>query len=95
MKTTSQKNIELATFISHLLYKEDIMGTCCLVNKNTDEYDTEASHIAKHLRLGIPFKTALHDIFSFFFWEGCLIPSAKAVACIEAQYYNYVSKTDL
>jgi hypothetical protein len=78
--------------LSKILYDNDPMNTSCTVNKGMeDEYDSEARHIVYLLNKGVPFTTALHDVFSFFFWSGCLV-GAKEVATIEAQYYELLSK---
>lgn len=78
--------------LSKILYDNDPMNTSCTVNKNMeDEYDSEARHIIHLLGMGVPFKTALHDVFSFFFWSGCLTGSTEA-DIIEEQYYELLSK---
>lgn len=81
--------------LSKILYDNDPMNTQCTMNKHMeDEYDSEARHIVHLLSLGVPFKTALHDVFSFFFWSGCLSGSEEA-AIIEEQYYNLLLKLKL
>lgn len=78
--------------LSKILYDNDPMNTSCTVNKGMEnEYDAEARHIIHLLDRGVPFTTALHDVFSFFFYSGCLTGS-KEVAIIEAQYYELLSK---
>lgn len=75
--------------LSRILYLQDLMGCCCKENKGAEgEYDAEARHIVYLLELGVPFRTALHDVFSFFFRPGCLNP--LDVSIIECQYYNIV-----
>lgn len=82
--------------LSHWLYLYDPMGTCCNVNKQMeDEYDRPAGHIVQQLKFGIPFKTAIHDIFSFFWRDGCLIEKSFIVAIVEAQYYNHMIRQDM
>lgn len=80
-------------FLVGLLFRHDLIG---IIYKNNpsqyDEYASEARHIAHQLTLGIPFKTAIHDVFSFFFRCGELIPRAEIVARIEAEYYIHISK---
>ena len=76
--------------LSAIMYSHDPMGTQCRVNRNMEnEYDSEASHMIHLMEMGVPFKTALHDVFSFFFWDGCLIDNSKA-PIMEAEYYNLV-----
>jgi hypothetical protein len=82
--------------LSRLLYEQDPRNTCCRVNKGMeDEYDRVAGHIVQQLKVGIPFKTAFHDIFSFFWWSGCMIENPFVVAIIEAQYYNHIIRQDI
>ena len=77
--------------LSKIFYEHDPMGTSCNVNKNMrDEYDSEASHIVQLLSDGVPFRTALHDVFSFFFYDGCLI-GHPTVPLIESEYYLNIS----
>ena len=79
--------------LSNIFHYHDPMHTSCRVNRGMDnEYDSEARHIIYLLEQGVPFRTALHDVFSFFFWDGCLIEESSIVALIESQYYNTVSK---
>lgn len=79
--------------LSRLFYEQDPIGTCCRVNKGMeDEYDHEANLIIQQLRLGIPFKIAVHDIFSFSWWSGCIADNQLQIAIVEAQYYNHISK---
>lgn len=81
--------------LSHILYCVDPEHTSCNVNSGmTDEYDTEANHIVHLLSLGVPFKTALHDVFSFFFCDGCLINTIESII-IEIEYYNHISKYEI
>lgn len=59
--------------LSKILYDNDPAGTCCNVNKYMeDEYDAEARHIIYLLEQGVPFSKALRNVFSFFFYDGCL-----------------------
>ena len=79
--------------LSAILHLHDPMHTQCNVNKGMyGEYDHEARHIVSLLESGVPFKTALQDVFSFFFWDGCLIDIPLVVAIIESQYYSQMSK---
>lgn len=79
--------------LSKIFYAHDPMHTSCRENSGMeDEYDSEARHIIFLLEKGVPFKTALHDVFSFFFWDGCLIGEDLMVTIIVSQYYNYMSK---
>ena len=79
--------------LSKIFYYHDPMHTQCSVNKGMeDEYDAEARHIIFLLEQGVPFKTALHDVFSFFFRDGCLIGDTLMVTIIVSQYYNFMSK---
>lgn len=80
-------------FLQDLLFRHDLINIIYKNNiKQFDEYEPEARHIAQQLTLGIPFKTAIHDIFSFFFRDGELIGSEEFVARAEAEYYNHISK---
>jgi hypothetical protein len=80
-------------FLSYLFYQQDPMHTSCRVNRGMeDEYDRQARHIVHMVSLGVPFKTAVHDVFSFFWWDGCMIENSLIVAIVEAQYYNHISK---
>ena len=82
--------------LSKILYAHDLVGTSCNRNKGMeDEYDVEARHIVNLLSLGIPFRTALYDVFSFFFWDGCLKSVEFRVTLVEAEYYNQVSKYEI
>lgn len=81
--------------LSAIMYALDPMGTQCNVNKNMEnEYDPEANHIVTLLGMGVPFKTALHDVFSFFFWDGCLNENTAA-GIMESEYYNSVQSYKL
>ena len=79
--------------LSKIFHDHDPMHTQCCVNSGMgDEYDSEARNIIFLLEQGVPFKTALHDVFSFFFWDGCLTCEGLMVATIVSQYYNNISK---
>ena len=84
--------MKMRNYLSDLFFRHDPID---VIYKNNfsqyDEYDAEARHIERQLELGIPFKTAIHDVFSFFFHAGVLIPKAEIVARIEAEYYNHIS----
>ena len=80
-------------FLNDLLFRHDLINIIYKDSKKQYyEYEAEARHIEQQLLLGIPFKTAIHDIFSFFFRNGELIPVADKVARVEAEYYNHISK---
>ena len=60
------------------------MDTSCLLNKGMeDEYDKVAAHMVQQLKFGIPFKTAFHDIFSFFWRDGCM--HRKCIYCCDCR----------
>lgn len=83
-------------FLQNVLFRHDLVNIIYKQNMGQyDEYEPEARHIAHQLTLGIPFKTAIHDVFSFFFRSGELIPVAEKVARVEAEYYNYISKYEI
>lgn len=78
--------------LSKILYETDPMHTGCNVNVGMrDEYDSEARHLVHLLGMGVPFPTALHDVFSFFFQEGCLI-GLKETEIIVDQYYAAITR---
>ena len=80
-------------FLTNLFFRHDPVGIIYRDSKDMiNEYAPEARHVAKQLELGIPFKTAIHDVFSFFFRSGELIPKAELVARMESEYYNFITK---
>lgn len=66
------------TDISSILWALDPMRTGCADNDNMeDEYDFQAQEIAELVGSGMPIRTAVVQVFDFWFWEDCLISGSR------------------
>lgn len=76
--------------ISNLLYKNDPIGTCCRVNKGMeDEYDGISRDIYSLTMLGVPFRTAYHQMIGLFFCPDFIKRTIPSLYEVELYYYNH------
>lgn len=76
--------------ISNLLYSNDPIGTCCRVNKGMeDEYDGIARDIHRLTDLGVPFRTAYHQMIMLAFCSYFIKRTIPTLYMIELSYYNH------
>jgi len=78
-----------ANELSKIFYTHDPLHTSCTVNENMeDEYDSEALDVLQLIHEGHTFETAIHFIFDYMFWKGCLIDN-PATLLIISDFYQF------
>lgn len=64
--------------VNHLLWKHDLMGTCCnQMQGMEDEYWACADGVSSLLKQGLSFEQAVRTSFEESFWEGCFDSSPR------------------
>ena len=75
--TTSHPNAN-ANALMQLLCSIDPMNTGCTDNPGMeDEYWSQARDMAEELEQGIDPRTAITEVFDFYFWEDCLLSGTR------------------
>jgi hypothetical protein len=72
------------TKLSELLWRADLMNTCCTVNEGMEnEYDGEARNIVERIAKGEDPRNAIIAVFNEYFWWGCLLEDSRKKAGLD------------
>lgn len=76
-----KENMSKEVFISKVLYQLDPMGTGCVENAQSDEYNTEADQIVSMVRAGFSVFYSVKTVFEVMFWDDCLSNESLNTIC--------------